>query len=498
MPRRGAQVVRTTRGSLGGKRTPELLTMPARHEWYTVLAVNLSRLLARVLWWLVRHPLVVLVASAFVASLAGLGRTWTSVILVGLAVIGGAWWWRFPASFTRYIAAPLRGRWRPVTCYQRHWQPAMVMTRLARDYGATEYLPSIKGVVSNRYADRVLVQLLAGQSPAEFEKVTEGLAHTFGARRCTVRVERPGRVWLEFFHADALEEPLAALPVPAAPDFTVLALGRLETGGRWVLRLLGSHLLIAGATGSGKGSVLWSIVRALAEGVRTRSVLLWGIDPKGGMELTFGRQLFDRLAFENTAGMLRLLEDAVAFMRERQARLLGLTRLHQPTVGDPLLVLVVDELAALIAYTDRDTKRKASELLQLLLSQGRAVGVVVVAAVQDPSKDIVSFRDLFPTRIALRLVEDVQVDMVLGKGARERGAECDKIPESLPGVGYVVLEGVREPLRMRAAYVSDLDLIDMGQRYAPDMPNPLPAADLTDGRVRWARLRWLLGRPETA
>jgi S-DNA-T family DNA segregation ATPase FtsK/SpoIIIE len=129
--------------------------------------------------------------------------------------------------------------------------------------------------------------------------------------------------------------------------------------------------------------------------------------------------------------------------------------------------VVVDELAALTAYTDRDTKRDASALLQLLLSQGRAVGIVVVAAVQDPGKDVIPFRDLFPTRIALRLLEEEQVTMVLGRSARNRGALCDLIPDTLPGVGYVQVEGVREPVRIRAAYVSDDDIADLAANYAP-------------------------------
>jgi S-DNA-T family DNA segregation ATPase FtsK/SpoIIIE len=104
--------------------------------------------------------------------------------------------------------------------------------------------------------------------------------------------------------------------------------------------------------------------------------------------------------------------------------------------------------------------------------------VLVVAAVQDPSKDVVGFRDLFPARIALRLLEDVQVDMVLGRSARHRGAECDRIPASLPGLGYVVLEGVREPVRIRAAYVTDTDLPAMVAQYRPGAVN---AADTAAG-----------------
>jgi S-DNA-T family DNA segregation ATPase FtsK/SpoIIIE len=52
---------------------------------------------------------------------------------------------------------------------------------------------------------------------------------------------------------------------------------------------------------------------------------------------------------------------------------------------------------------DRDAKRRIAAALSLLLSQGRAVGVTVIGAVQDPRKEILTVRDLFPTRIALRL-----------------------------------------------------------------------------------------------
>ena len=83
-------------------------------------------------------------------------------------------------------------------------------------------------------------------------------------------------------------------------------------------------------------------------------------------------------------------------------------------------------------------------------------------------KDVLPFRDLFPTRLALRLTEARHVDMVLGDGARNRGAVCDQIPDSRPGVGYVALDGVREPVRVRAAYVTDEDIAAM----AADYPTP--------------------------
>ena len=157
--------------------------------------------------------------------------------------------------------------------------------------------------------------------------------------------------------------------------------------------------------------------------------------------------------------------------------------MHTPTPADPTLVLLVDEMATLTAYCgDRDLKRRAEAALQLLLSQGRAPGVVVVAAVQDPGKDVIGFRDLFPTRIALRLLEDVQVDMVLGRSARLHGAQCDLIPPSMPGVGYVVLDGVPEPIRVRSAYVSDDDVAHLVDTYAPARDNSAPIAAITEAR----------------
>jgi DNA segregation ATPase FtsK/SpoIIIE, S-DNA-T family len=95
---------------------------------------------------------------------------------------------------------------------------------------------------------------------------------------------------------------------------------------------------------------------------------------------------------------------------------------------------------------------------------------------------VVGFRDLFPSRVALRLLEDVQVDMVLGRSARLRGAECDQIPAALPGVGYIVLEGVREPVRVRASMITDTDVADTVARFRPNQaPKPVRHLGVVDG-----------------
>jgi S-DNA-T family DNA segregation ATPase FtsK/SpoIIIE len=444
------------------------------------LALEIGRLAARMFAGAVRHPgmsglVLVLVLITRTAGPVGL---LAALVLVVVLLVG---WHRVDrSSYRRMVTTPYRA----AVVYRRRWQPAMVTCGLATVLGGREYLPTIRRVLASECVDRVLVEMLSGQAPEDFEKATPQLAHTFEALRCRVVVDRPGRVWLEFTHTDPLTEPIRAMEPQEAPDLAALPVGRREDGTLWVLRLLGTHLLVAGATGSGKGSVLWSLVRALVPCIRNGSVQVWAIDPKGGMELTPGAGLFTRFAYDTPESMVRLLEEAVSFMRHRAERLrVAGRRVHEPTPDDPLVVIVVDELAALTAYVgDRDLKRRAEAALQVLLSQGRAPGVLVVAAVQDPGKDVIAFRDLFPTRVALRLLEDVQVDMVLGRSARQHGAECDQVPPSLPGVGYVVLEGVREPVRVRAAYVTDTDLAQMADEYAPTAEATIRHLDLIENQ----------------
>ncbi len=67
-----------------------------------------------------------------------------------------------------------------------------------------------------------------------------------------------------------------------------MPVGVVEDGAPWALPVLGTHLLVAGATGAGKGSVVWSLIRGLAPAIRDGSVQLWVVDPKGGMELGAG------------------------------------------------------------------------------------------------------------------------------------------------------------------------------------------------------------------
>jgi S-DNA-T family DNA segregation ATPase FtsK/SpoIIIE len=93
-----------------------------------------------------------------------------------------------------------------------------------------------------------------------------------------------------------------------------------------------------------------------------------------------------------------------------------------------------------------------------LTTQGRALGYTVRGYVQEPTKDTVPVRDLFPRKICLRVSTKSHVAMALGDQAYDRGAWANRIGESEAGVGYLFGEGIREPLRVRAGWVPDADI----------------------------------------
>jgi DNA segregation ATPase FtsK/SpoIIIE, S-DNA-T family len=430
--------------------------------WAIIWAVQLIRLVWRLIWFVLTHPILDAVAAVLAYDWLWLG--WPGLVALVLLVVSAlvGLWLLFPAWFTRLVGNPARNRWRH-WFYRRHWHAAMTLGGLAPMYRKRVLVPVLVQVRASRSVDVVTVRLATGQAPGDFADRATSLAHAFGAELCRVRELGPGLITLEFVRADTLAQPFGALPFPAEVNLSALPVGRTEDGGPWLLRLLGTHVLIAGATGSGKGSVIWSAVRALLPAIVGGWCQVWALDPKR-MELSFGRDLFARYA-DQAAAMVGLLEDAVTEMHERAAQFGGITRTFTPSIVFPFLVVLVDEMAFITAYQpDRDLRKRAEAAIATLTSQGRSVGVCVVGALQDPRKDVISLRNLFPTRVALRLDESDQVDMVLGDGARDRGALADEIsplPLTGAGVGYVRLEASPDPVRVRAAYVSDADIREM-------------------------------------
>jgi S-DNA-T family DNA segregation ATPase FtsK/SpoIIIE len=447
---------------------PDPFAVPAwrapvyRTPGWVITLVQLCRALVWLVRLIVRHPVVDGVLAVLVLVWLNAGWPGLAALAAGVVVILGVWRWARPVSFSRFIATPARGK-RRAWFYRRRWGAVMTIGGLAPVYQGRPLLPVLGKVASTRYTDRVQARLVSGQSAADFALRAENLAHGFGATLCRVRSARPGAVLLEFVRRDALARPVPALPVPGHADLRALPVGRREDGLPWLMRLHGTHVLVAGATGAGKASLLWSLVRAMLPAMRAGLVRVLAADPKL-MELAFGRAIFDRYGAyaADPAAIAVMLEATVAEMQARAAGFAGKRREHTPTPEHPFVVVLVDEVAFLTAYQpDRKLRDRIMAALATLTTQGRAVGYCVVAALQDPRKEVLTIRNLFPDRIAMRLDEPAQVDMVLGDGARDRGAACELIspdPATGAGVAFVRLEADPDPVRVRAGWMSDADI----------------------------------------
>lgn len=250
--------------------------------------VWLLRRLVRAVVIIVRTP-VLLAATLVIIGLAVLRSyvgSWPALVVALVIIVGLVTWrLRWPASFAWVVGDRARslGRW--FWTYRRFWQPAMVTANLAQHRDGTEYLPELLGVKSSRWVDRVRVRLLPGQTLADWADMAHRLAQSFAVEVCRIHSTRDVQVIeLWALRRDPLTNPIP----PVEPDrlrLDGLEVGRAEDGSPFRLALLGHHLLVVGATGAGKGSVPWSLINQLGPGLADGTVLLWVIDPKGGMEL---------------------------------------------------------------------------------------------------------------------------------------------------------------------------------------------------------------------
>jgi DNA segregation ATPase FtsK/SpoIIIE, S-DNA-T family len=480
-PFSGEQIVQATNPDPFAK---PVLRSPVLHTPVWMIAcAQVVRLAWRLIRFVARHPVADLVIAAFSLSWRFLG--WPGPVTIAGTLVAAAVTWRlvWPASWTRHVAGPTRARWRRWH-YRRSWAAVMTISRLAVHYRGRLLLPLLGLVTTTSYVDRLHVRLVWGQCPDDFADRAENLAHGFGAISCRIRAAGPGAVVVELVRRDALATIIPALPVPEHTNLRALQVGRREDGTPWAIRLHGSHVLLAGSTGAGKASILWAIIRALLPALRDGTVRVLAADPKL-MELAYGRPIFNTYGrYESDPEqIIAMLEDAVTSMQTRASKLAGRQRDHQPTTDHPFTVVLVDEVAFLTAYQpDRKLRDRALAAIATLTTQGRAVGYSVVAALQDPRKDVLTIRNLFPDRIAMRLDEPEQVDMVLGDGSRDRGALADLIstdPATGAGIAYVRVDPDPDPVRVRAAWVTDDDITAMCRQYAP-LPDTM--GDLSPGR----------------
>ena len=154
--------------------TPHLVIWP----------VQLVRLIWRIAWFVLRHPL--LDAGCGAAAFTWLKLGWPGlaavvvvlVLVVSFALI--ALRLLRPDWFTRFVAGPARDK-RRWWYYRRRWQAAMTLAGLAPTYRQRVLLPVLVKVRALGAVDLVTVRMVTGQAPDDFADRSGNLAHAFAA-----------------------------------------------------------------------------------------------------------------------------------------------------------------------------------------------------------------------------------------------------------------------------------------------------------------------------
>ncbi|WP_409141892.1 replication initiator [Cellulosimicrobium sp. RS] len=291
-------------------------------------------------------------------------------------------------TYEAVLGGPLRRNgWRRRV--RRNWKRIADRCGLAtaRRVDEPRVIPRLRRVRASGNTLTFQVRARVGQTVDDLVAAAEAIGTALGAESVETRRVGPGTVELALTMRELVDVP--TLPtIPQDLDTGGVTLGRRADGSPWRLDLAGRHTLVVGRSGAGKESIFWGIAGNLAPAAHAGLVRLWGVDLKGGVEVAVGKEMFAHVAMDEDAAV-RLLRGLNRTIVDRQAVMRGKSRLFEPSPGDPVHRLLIDELAVLTAYASKEVVTEAATLLKLVLTQGRAFGVMVVAFVQDPRKETV-------------------------------------------------------------------------------------------------------------
>ena len=224
-------------------------------EWIGELIWTLVKAAGHLLWWAILFPALsvpVIVSGAVGIQFGGRAALVTSVVFIAAYV---AWAWGDTKSFDAWVAAPVRRRWLTWWRYPRRWESVCTLHGLTANLGERHLVPVLRSVQIGQHTDVLELRVVTSQSVADWQKRTEALAAAWRADRLVVRAITPGEAAVTVMPGDVLAQPVAlpAVKPGTTVDLAGVQVGVTETRAWWRVPLLGHHVLIAGATGAGKG-----------------------------------------------------------------------------------------------------------------------------------------------------------------------------------------------------------------------------------------------------
>ncbi len=284
--------------------------------------------------------------------------------------------------------------------------------------------------------------------------LADDLALALKARSIRILAPIPGKGAIGIEVPNRNPSPVLISEVLASPRFEQaqsrleIALGKDVAGNPYTADLEAMpHLLIAGATGSGKSVCINAIITSLVYRNSPQDVQLILIDPKR-LELSQYEAIPHLLCevVTDAKKAVRALNWVIEEMDTRYQLLArrGVRNIRQYEEGLPYIVVVIDELADLMLVMPQEIESAVTKLAQM----ARAVGIHLVMATQRPSVDVITgvIKANFPCRIALKVASKIDSRTIIDVNGAER----------LLGRGDMlfVAPGTAEPIRLHGAFVS--------------------------------------------
>ncbi len=258
----------------------------------------------------------------------------------------------------------------------------------------------------------------------------------------------------------SIREMLESDAFKSAKSKLTVALGK-DIGGNVVIGDIAKmpHVLIAGATGSGKSVCINTIVMSILYKAKPEEVKLIMIDPKvvelgvyNGIPHLLVPVVTDP---KKAAGALNwavteMMRRYELFKDTGVRKLESYNKLMETTGGEkiPQLVVIIDELADLMMVAAKEVEDYVCRLAQL----ARAAGIHLIIATQRPSVDVITglIKANIPSRIAFAVSSQVDSRTILDKGGAEK----------LLGMGDMLYHpsGARASTRVQGAFVSDPEI----------------------------------------